>query len=205
MKHHIHPTARDLEIFRQVGQLGASTTTAIHREFWAGRQLQTAQDRLDQLTKAGYLKHQVLTVQGQAQHVYSLGRQAVALFSEVERRGFLLKPAPGELAHLLRTGEVLAHLRATHQVSGFVHEHGVRSAVRRGASQGLADGQVTLDGTAVLLEIDSPHYTGQRLREKVAALSQASHPVLWVVASQARLETVSRAAANTPNIEVLRC
>ncbi|SRR5579871_2982128 len=202
MKPQIHPTARDLAIFRHIGERGVSSTTAIHRAFWAGRQIETAQDRLDRLARAGYLKHQVVVLRGQAHHVYALGRKAAALFSEAERRGFLLKPAPGELVHLLRTGAVLDHLRATRQVSGFLHEHGVRSAVRRGARQGLADGLVILDGAPVLLEIDSEHYTGQRLSRKVAELGNAGRPVLWAVASQARLETVRLAAQGYPSIQV---
>jgi hypothetical protein len=204
MKSQIHPTARDLEIFRHVGQRGVSSTVAIHRAFWVGRQLQTAQDRLDQLAKAGYLKHQVVVVRGQAQHVYALGRKAAVLFSEAEQRGFLRRIGSGELAHLLRTGEVLDALRRTHQVTGFVHEHALRSgAVRRGGQQGLADAQVTLNGTPTLLEIDSPHYTGQRLSRKVAALGQAGQPVLWVVGSQARLATVRLAAQGQPDIQVV--
>jgi hypothetical protein len=204
MKQQIHPTARDLEIFRHVGQRGVSSTAAIHREFWAGRQVQTAQDRLDQLAKAGYLKHQVVTIRGQAHHVYTLGRKATALFSEVQRHSFLTRIGAGELAHLLRTGEVLDRLRRSHQVTGFVHEHALRSgAARQGKGQGLADAQVTLDGAQTLLEIDSPHYTGQRLRQKVAQLGNAGQPVLWVVGSQARLATVSQAAQGQPSIQVV--
>lgn len=203
MQHQIHPTARDVDIFRHVGQRGVSTTAAIHREFWAGRQVQTAQDRLDQLAKAGYLQHQVVVERGQARQVYALGRKAITLFSEIERRGFLTKPAAGELAHLLRTGEVLDRLRRSHQVTGFLHEHALRSATRQGTRRGLADAQVTLDGVQTLLEIDSPHYTGQRLRQKVAELGQADRPVLWVVGSQARLETVSQVAGGQANIQVV--
>src|SRR5690242_12796434 len=113
MKQQIYPTARDLEIFRYVGQRGVSSTAAIHQEFWAGRQMQTAQDRLDHLAIAGYLTHQVMVRHGQAHHVYTLGRKAAALFSDAERRGFLLRPAAGELGHLLRTSEVVDWLRAT--------------------------------------------------------------------------------------------
>jgi hypothetical protein len=203
MKQQIHPTARDLELLRHIGQRGVSSTAAIHRAFWAGRQMQTAQDRLDLLATAGYLQHQVVIRRDQAHHVYALGRKAAALFSEAERRGFLLKPAVGELGHLLRTGEVVDWLQATRQVTGFVHEHALRSAIRHGAQRGLADAQVTLDGLQTLLEIDSIHYTGQRLRQKVADLGQADRPVLWVVGSQARLKTVSQVALDQTNIEVV--
>ena len=204
MKQQIHPTARDLEILRHIGQRGVSSTAAIHRAFWAGRQMETAQDRLDHLAAAGYLAHQVVVRRGQAQHVYALSRKAAALFSEAERRGFLLRPAAGELGHLLRTGEVVDWLRATRQVTAFVHEHALRSAIRHGARRGLADAQVTLDGIQTLLEIDSIHYTGQRLQQKVAELGQADRPVLWVVGSQARLKTVSQAAEDQTNIQVVR-
>lgn len=203
MKQQIHPTPRDLEIFRHVGQRGVSSTAAIHRAFWAGRQMQTAQDRLDHLTTAGYLAHQVVGRRGQAHHIYALSRKAAALFSDAERRGFLIKPASGELGHLLRTGEVVDWLRATRQVTGFVHEHALRSATRQGTRRGLADAQITLDGKQTLLEIDSPHYTGQRLQQKVAELGQADRPVLWVVGSQARLKTVSQVTGGHTNIQVM--
>jgi hypothetical protein len=205
MGKYVQPTARDVALFRHIGQRGLSNTQAIHQQFWAGRKVQTCQDRLTQLVKGGYLHTAMTDARGKAEQIYWLGRKAERLFSAMERAGFVKgRPAQAEIGHVLTTGEVLEKLKQRYRVTDVTTERALKGEHKRGLSIALADGRMRLDGVEYLLEIDSPHYTGQRLRKKVAGFGKAGKPTLWVVASQARLRTVSRAAAGQANIQVVQ-
>jgi len=201
---HIQVTERDREIFRYVGQRGLATTQTIHQTFWDGRTLQTAQDRLTQLTKGGYLRTATTDARGRAEQIYWLSRKATQLFSAAERASFVKgNPTQAEIGHVLTTSEVIEKLKGKYQVSHFVHERALKGELKRGASTVLADARAELDGIDYLIEIDSPHYTGQRLRRKGAGFGKAGKPTLWVVGGQARLHTVSQSVAGYANIQVV--
>jgi hypothetical protein len=198
------PTARDLALFRTVGERGLVNLETVHRLFWAGRTVQTCQGRLTHLVQGGYLQNTVTDARGKAEHIYWLGRKVARLFSAAERASFVQgRPAQAEIAHVLTTWDVIERLQKKYTVTSVLNERALKGVHKKGASVALADGQLCLDGVEHLLEIDSPHYTGQRLQKKMAGFAKSGIPTLWVVRGAARLNTVSQAASGCPRICVV--
>ena len=202
--HQVQPTERDRAVFRYIGERGVVNIEAIQQNFWAGRKVQTCRDRLTELVKGGYVQTATTDARGKAEQMYWLGRKAEKLFTAAERAGWVKgKPAQAEIGHVLTTREVLEQLQQKYTVTQVTNERTLKSEFKKGGSVVLADGRCCLDGVEHLLEIDSPHYTGRRLRNKVAGFAKAGKPTLWVVNSPARLRTVSHAASECTTIQVV--
>ncbi len=204
MGNYVEPTARDRELFRLIGVRGLINLETVHRQFWEGSTAQTCQKRLTQLVQGGYLHTAITDARGRAEHIYWLNRNALHLFAAVERTEFVKgEPARAEIGHVLTTWEVVERLQKKYAVTQVTNERALKRVHKKGASAVLADGRLYLDGVEHLLEIDSPHYTGQRLQKKMAGFAKSGIPTLWVVRGATRLNTVSQAASRCPRICVV--
>lgn len=217
-------TARDLRLLQWIGQAGIASQDQLHRHFWAGQQPETAQNRLAQLVKAGYLQTTLCDVRrADGEVVYMLtdeGRQQFAPQDQATLRvGW---PAVGELAQQLLAQDTYLYLAEQVQTQGgelvaWHTERDLRSAfyqaARRAAAQHhappdweIADAQAvitTIEGRTqeVDIEIDGQYY-GQMLRRKAARFGQGGRPTLWVC-PPARERAVRRATQPYINIQVL--
>lgn len=218
----VHPTERDRALFAHLGGRGVASLVQLHARFWPHATIQTCRDRLKLLVAGGYLHTMTTTARGASEPIFWIERKAALLFSDTVRSGFLTgQPAAAEIAHLLRTADVLDALERRHQLVRFTHEHGLKSQRARGehaarhehrqhAQQGsrgahgqVADAAVTLaqDGREMelFIEIDGAYY-GKRLASKIRALAASTRPVLWVVYSDRRLATIQRLTAAYPSL-----
>jgi hypothetical protein len=217
-------TERDLCLMLWIGQAGVAAADQIHRHFWADRHAQTAQDRLAQLVKAGYLHMALCDIRRQeGEWIYTLTTKGHQQFAPQERTHLRVGlPGPGELAQQLLAQEAYLHLAAEIHAQGgelvaWHAERDLRSAFRR--AQRRADHQHTAlpdweipDAQAIIttqngntleldIEIDGQYY-GQMLRQKAARFGAGGRPTLWVC-TPARARIIQRVTQLYTNIRVL--
>ncbi len=217
-------TARDRDLLHWIGQAGIATEGQIHRRYWAGKLLGTAQDRLLQLRKAGLVEQQVCDVVRPGEPVYTLTRKGRLLFTHAERaRLHVGLPAQHELKQQLVAQDAYLHLAAEVQAAGgtwgdWRGERDLRSEFRReqqaAAQSGataptweIADAQVVWTDTTgsvqtVDVEIDGQYY-GKMLARKLARFGTSGRPTVWVCASPRRTALVTKAAAAWPTIRII--
>ncbi len=208
---HIHPTERDQQIFRYLGEIGCASWDAIFRSFWPeSRSKQACKDRLAQLVAGGYLHTDVTDARGRREHIYWIGRKASLLFDEQARRGFITgPPAPSEVAHVLDMRDGLDNLKAHYRIVSFKPERTLRSEqmVSLGVMGNLGDADLVLaadDGRSVAFvwEVDGKYF-GNKLLAKAQHLGAVGRRVIWTVKSRNRLHTVASVCREYANITVL--
>lgn len=217
-------TARDEALLRRIGQAGIAGEAQLHRDYWAGAQLRTAQDRLTQLSKAGYIERQVCDVRRPGEVVYTLTRKGRLLFDQAERpRLHVGLPAAHELKQQLIAQDAYSQVAAEIAAAGgtwgdWRGERDLRSEFRReqqAAAQAgspaptreIADAEAVWTDAAgtphtLDVEIDGQYY-GKMLRQKLARFGESGRPTLWVCASPKRAANVTAAAAQWPTIRVI--
>lgn len=217
-------TKRDLRLLSWIGQAGIAALDQLQRHFWAGRHVQTAQDRLAQLVKMGYLHRTLCDIRrAEGEWIYSLTHQGRQQFAPQERAQLRVgQPGPGELAQQLLAQEVYLHLaeearaqggelvawRAERDLRGAFHRLARQAERQHGAPPAweIPDAQaviVTADGSTqeVDIEIDGQYY-GKMLRQKAVRFGTGGRPTLWVCVP-AREPVVRRATQPYANIRVL--
>lgn len=221
---HIQPTSRDLALFAYLAQLGIASDEQIRAQFWLEARLQTCVDRLEKLVQAGYLHSAFTSARGRCERTYWISRKAQRMLPKASQDQPIKahRPAEAEVAHLLRTRDVVDLFSRSGRLISFTSEHtlkreaahgskGASDGQKRGGKSQVADGRLALampfDGAEargegaqeVLLEIDGAYY-GKRLRAKIHALATSALPVLWVTGSRARLARLQALAAPYPGI-----
>ena len=83
-------TDRDKEVLRFVGQGGVASLNQIHRRHWTNAQERTAQERLHQLVRAGYLKRDYTHIRKPGEIIYGLTRKGADLFSVLQKDRFTI-------------------------------------------------------------------------------------------------------------------
>ncbi len=216
-------TARDHAILHWIGQAGIASADQVARFAWAGRHLETAQNRLRRLVNAGYLQQATSDAQQPGGLVYSLTRQGWILFPRQERERLRIgPPLPYERTQQFLSQEAYLRLAAEAQIAGGTlvvwrserelrSDMGARGQVAARVEQHptvdeIPDGQAVIanaDGTTTKLdvEIDGQYY-GRMLRQKAAHYGQGGHPTIWVCTAN-RAPIVQRATRAYPNIRVL--
>lgn len=210
-RHDVVPTARDLAIMRLVGERGVVAQECLIAHFWPQSTTpRTAQDRLAQLVAAGFLRCERIASRAREEVVYYLARKGTLRLPETDRHLLITgKPAYGEIAHLLRTGDILDRLHARYTLECWHTERLLRSRTSQGGGRApVADFSVVLRDplwgvTAWMVEVDGAYY-GARLAKKVAALGQSGDDLLWVVYSPARLAHLGHLAAPFAGIRPVR-
>jgi DNA-binding PadR family transcriptional regulator len=208
---------------RWIGHAGIAAETQIHRGFWAGRHIVTAQDRLAQLVKAGYLERTTCDARGQEEVVYALTRLGRRQFAAAEREQLQVGlPTLKARKQQLLAQEAYLRLEAEARAAGAtLHEwrserelraafcRAQQAAIRRQhplPTWEIADGQVVIveaDGLIreMEVEIDGQYY-GQMLRNKAARFGAGGRPTLWVCTAS-RVHAVSEAIKPYGNIHIL--
>ncbi len=216
-------TDRDYALLRWVGQAGIAAEEQLQRRFWAERSLETTQDRLAQLVKAGYLKQTTCDARGYEEVVYALTRRGRQQFAAAEREPLQvgLPPLKARYQQLLAQEAYLCIEAEAHAAGGTLHQWRGERELRRDFVRAqhaairsrqplptgeIADGQVVLVGADGLLEeidveIDGQYY-GQMLRDKAARFGAGGRPTLWVCQAN-RVRTVGAAIAPYSNIRLL--
>lgn len=210
----IYPAPRDRAVFAHIGQVGLASAEQIQQVFWPAARLRTCQERLALLVRAEYLTCSPTLARHRYETIYWLTPRALRLFPATAREHLVHTASPAaEVAHLLRTRDVLDWLATSHTICSFVGEHTLKAERARlplaAQTPQVADGRVTLREHTTgrektyLIEVDGAYY-GQRLRHKVAALGSCGEWVMWAVFSPRRLATITRAAAAFPSIRPLQ-
>jgi DNA-binding PadR family transcriptional regulator len=216
-------TDRDYAILRWIGQAGIAAEEQLQRRFWTGRSRETAQGRLTQLVKAGYLEQTTCDARGQEEVVYALTRQGHRQFAVAERALLQvgLPPLKARQQQLLAQEAYIRLDAEARAAGGRVHEwrseRVLRSEFRRAQQAAIrwgqppptweiADGQVvivTADGLIqeIDIEIDGQYY-GRMLRSKAARFGAGGRPTLWVCTAN-RVHAVSAAIEPYSNIRIL--
>ena len=156
----VRPTSRDTAIFAYLAQLGLASDGQIRAQFWPEAKLQTCVDRLEKLARAGYLQREYTSARGRTERVYWTRRKALQALLEVEREPlsraiWSRPPAAAEIAHLLRTRDVLDLFSRAGMLISFTSEHALKREVATGgrasigAQGGAPKGQVA-DGRLAL-------------------------------------------------------
>lgn len=217
-------TARDRELLRWIGQAGIAGEGQIHRRYWAGKRLGTAQDRLLQLRKAGLVEQQRCDVARPGETVYTLTRKGRLLFERAERpRLHVGLPAPQEIKQQLVAQDAYIRIAAEVQAAGgtwgdWRGERELRREFRLAQQAATATGHpaptweiadaqaVWTDaaGTACVtdIEIDGQYY-GKMLARKLARFGTSGRPTVWICDNPRRAANVTRAAAAWPTIRVI--
>lgn len=206
---HVHPTARDRAIFAYIAAFGVASLAQLHRRFWPQAKVQTCADRLAKLVSGGFLHTEVTTARGEPEPIFWIERKASLLFDQPQRARFVKgRPPTAEMAHILRTADVVEAIGRKSQIVGFTNEHHLKGEEAKKTKPNsrvrhVADGRVTIlqrgAAHAYLIEIDGAYY-GKRLQQKAKELGRLGEQVLWVVYSPRRLATISRVAASYPTI-----
>jgi hypothetical protein len=218
-----HLTPRDRQILGWVGQAGLASLDQLARFGWAGRCLRTAQDRLTQLVKAGYLQVTTCDARQPGERVYTLTRQGRLQFPAAERERLQVGlPPPQERQQQLLAQDAYLRLATEAAAAGgaliyWRTERELRGAFRRAQQQAARAGQPPPtgeipDGQAVFttatgqieeidVEIDGQYY-GRMLHTKAARFGQGGRPTLWVCTA-ARARAVTRATQDYPNIQLV--
>lgn len=193
----VHCTERDLRLLAWVSARGCAGDEQLARLFWRNRRLQTARERLAKLVAAHYLHSETVDARGHSECMYWVERKGARTLRQADlpvlQQG---KPARAEVAHLLKTGDVLIKLGERGKLLTVMHEHALKAAKSKGTgSAQVADAYVELerDGTTehFFLEIDGAYY-GVRLKNKVIELGQSAYPVRWVVYSRRRFYRIDQ-------------
>jgi hypothetical protein len=138
--------------------------------------------------------------------LYFLARSGAMALPATNRRELIRhKPAYGEIAHLLRTGDILDRLEARYGIVRWRGERFLKSASGRQAQGAqVADFSVELrrpiEGTtAWLVEVDGAYY-GAHLEQKITSLARCGEWVLWVTYASRRLDHLRGKASAFPRI-----
>lgn len=112
-------TARDQAILRFVGTQGVASLGQLSRRFWPGALVSTAQDRLTQLVRSGYLQAERCYLHPAAELVYGLRREGLLLFSTSERSGLQVGlPSAGEMKQSVLATAVRIRIEEQLQAEG---------------------------------------------------------------------------------------
>ncbi|MDQ2808015.1 MAG: replication-relaxation family protein [Chloroflexota bacterium] len=217
-------TTRDRELLRWIGQAGIASEGQIHRRYWAGKRLGTAQDRLLQLRKAKLVEQHRCDVARPGETVYTLTRKGRLLFEQAERsRLHVGLPAAHEIKQQLVAQDAYIYLAAEVQAAGgtwgdWRSERELRSEFRQAQNAATAGGPsaptweiadaqaVWTDATGsvqiVDVEIDGQYY-GKMLARKLARFGGSGRPTVWICDNPRRAANIARAAAAWPTIRVI--
>jgi DNA-binding MarR family transcriptional regulator len=214
-------TERDRQILYSTGRTGIASRSQLARHFWPGKQEATANKRLAQLVKAGYLESTFSAARGPREPIYSLTRKGCLLFDPSTRAKLQIGlPAQAARKQQLMAQEAYLWLVAAAQSAGgrlvgWHTEHELHAAwylkhvkLRRNLllEEEVADAQaviMTPDGACqeIDIEIDG-QYFGASLRGKGARLGQQGRPTLWIC-SAPRADYLRGVLHDYPNIQVV--
>ena len=214
-------TGRDRAILRFIGQGGVASLNQRQQRFWEGRQRTTAQERLGQLVRAGYLEEYYTNVRLKGERIYCLNHQGANEFSAGERKQFTLgKPNQIELKQqlLAQDTRLLFEQQLSKrggQLVSWASERNLRRENRleqpvknRDNSQVISDARATIENNSgqleeIEIEIDG-QYHGRMLKEKIRILANSARTTVWVTTPE-RVIRVKQAIqeAQASNIRVL--
>lgn len=212
----VHTTQRDLEIIRFLGKYGCANASQIHASFFEGRTLGRAKNRLDELVKGGFLHSSLTDARGKTERIYWIERKGSMQFEEDVRAIFEKgRPPEKEIAHLLKTVDVMQRLERNHTISEFMHEHKLKSLKAKeafgigGGDMQIGDALISiaksgsrLSAGTYMIEIDGDYY-GKKAAHKVKSLGACGMSVLFVCFSTSRYEYMKPRAELASNIMLM--
>jgi len=200
-------TDRDREILKFIGQGGLASLGQLHLKFWLPAKERTAQARLGELIRAGYIASQQVHVREAGEQVFTLTRKGAAEFNDLERRSFIIGlPAHHELKQQLVGQDLRLAIEKELAERGlkltdWQNERQLRSNQRRQEehtrkakgwvkainSEDIPDARAIIqsaEGVSGELDIEiDGQYFGKMLSEKIKSLAKSGRPMLWATSA----------------------
>jgi DNA-binding Lrp family transcriptional regulator len=186
-------TARDAAILTDLARCRVLSVQQIKSAYWNSAKERTCRERLEQLEKAGFIRHQVAQGEkpGIKLDVYHLTKAGKKWATGPEGPGldrsivFSSAGKSSEICHQVRTNDVYftlsQHERSTWRIGDAIEiEKGVHHF--GGGDVAIPDASYeTEDGDEIYVETDCGSYTGKQIESKVASFE--GHKSLWVCPS----------------------
>jgi hypothetical protein len=211
---------RDLEVLKFIGKGGLASISQIHAKFWSDTKEKTCLDRLEKISKAGYLKCQLSThLNPEGERVYLLEPASFKLFSRAIQDRFFKNIHTSEIKQQLLAQDALLKLEKEWAEQGKVivnwkHERELKSELSHQQHKGIdtsevevADAQATVrdDSTGEIYQVDievDGEYYGKMLKSKIDRFAASNKPTIWVTTPN-RAAMITSRIINHPNINLM--
>ncbi len=181
---------RDEKLMRFIGQSGVANLNQIHKVFWEGRQVRTAQQRLAQLVKAGYLVTDFTDVRQPGEQIYGLTAKGRNEFSKLEQKTLTIGlPNRMEMEQQIEAQDVRITLEQDFGQRGFKlaewkSERRLRAVqTTQVVKEKIVDAEATFtnkQGQSENIKIEvGGKYFGKMLTEKVKSFSSNTGTLIW--------------------------
>jgi len=220
-------TDRDRALMQFIGEGGVASVEQIARRHWTTGPA-NAENRLEQLRRAGYLQGQTVDTRtpDQPERLYTLTKKGASSFDPTARRRLWVgMPSSRELRQQLMLQDVRIRLETQARSQGerlaeWHSERELRSEHNRLVNSALTAGRAVPDdleiadaravfvneATGEVHELDieaDGQYFGKMLRSKVQRFGQRARPVLWSCEGAKRSANVHRVCSRYQNIQVI--